>query len=71
MAAGLRRLGVRGLARLIEARGLVDRSEGLAEPFDKSDLSTDLGGPGWPKPVDKSEGLGAGPAQALSIKVRG
>ena len=45
----------------------------------------DLGGPGWPRPVDKSEGLwdgpalgpagkreglGAGPAQALSIKVR-
>ena len=31
-----------------------------------------LGGPGWPRPIDKSEGFGeAGPAQALSIKVRG
>ena len=24
----------------------------------------DLGGPGWPGPVDKSEGLGAGPGPA-------
>ena len=29
----------------------------------------DVGGPGWPRPVDKSEGLGAGLARALSIKV--
>ena len=49
LAAGLRRLGLRGLAWLIEARGLANRSEGF-------------GGPG---PVDKSEGLRwAGLAQA-------
>ena len=55
LAAGLRRLGLRGLAWLIEARGLANRSEGF-------------GGPG---PVDKSEGFGwAGRAQGPSIKVR-
>ena len=56
LAAGLRRLGLRGLAWLIEARGLANRSEGL----------------GWPGPVDKSEGFRwAGLAQGPSIKVRG
>ena len=30
-----------------------------------------MGGRAGLGPVDKSEGLGAGPAQALSIKVRG
>ena len=55
MAAGLRRLGLRGLIWLIEARGLANRSEGL----------------GWPGPVDKSEGFRwAGRAQGPSIKVR-
>ena len=49
-------LGLRRLAWLIEARGLANRSEGLA----------------WPGPVDKSEGFRwAGLAWALSIKVRG
>ena len=41
LAVGLRRLGLRGLAWLIEARGLANRSEGL----------------GRPGPVDKSEGF--------------
>ena len=55
MAAGLRRLGIRRLAWLIEVRDLANRSEGL----------------GWPGPVDKSEGFGwAGLAQGPSIKVR-
>ena len=55
MAVGLRRLGLRGLAWLIEARGLANRSEGF----------------GRPGPVDKSEGYRwAGRAQGLSIKVR-
>ena len=49
-------------------RGLANRSEGLAN------RSQGLGGRADPVPVDinlKSEGLGAGPARALSIKVRG
>ena len=55
LAAELRRLELRGPARLIEARGLANRSEGL----------------GWPGPVDKSEGFRwAGRAQGLPIKVR-
>ena len=39
LAAGLRRLGLRGLALLIEARGLVNRSKrlGLPDPVDKSE----------------------------------
>ena len=83
LAAGLRRLGLRGLAWLIEARGLANRSEGFGGPgpVDKSE------GFGWSGraqgpsikvrdlgagPVDKSEGLGrAGPAQAQPIEVRG
>ena len=56
LAAKLRRLGLRGLAWLIEARGLANRSEGL----------------GWPGPVDKGEGFRwAGLAQGQLIKVRG
>ena len=52
--AGLRRLGLRRLAWLIEARGLANRSEGL----------------GRPGLVDKCEGFGwAGLAQGPSIKV--
>ena len=42
LVVGSRRLGLRGLAWLIEERGLANRSEGL----------------GWPGPVDKSEGFG-------------
>ena len=85
--AELRRLELRGPARLIEARGLTNRREGLGwpGPVDKSEgfrwagraqgpsvKVMALGGPGRPWPLDKSEGLGrAGPAQAQPIEVRG
>ena len=56
LAAGLRRLGLWGLAWLIEARGLANRSEGL----------------GWPGPVDKIDGFGlAGRAQGPVDKCEG
>ena len=66
----------RGLAWLIEVRGLANRSEGLANrseglgaglagPVDKSEgflfNCEGLGGRAGPGPVDKSEGLGGRP----------
>ena len=69
MAPGLRRLGLRGLAWLIEARGLANRSEGLSWPG-PVDKSEGFGRAGRAQgPVDKSEGLGAGLARALSIRL--
>ena len=86
LAAGLQRLGLRGLAWLIEARGQANGSEGLGwpGPVDKSEgfrwaglaqgpsiKVRNLGGRAGPGPVDKSEGFRwAGPAQGPSIKVR-
>ena len=49
----------------MEVRGLANRSEGLANRSEGFN-----GGRAGPGPVDKSEGLKAGLAQALSIKVR-
>ena len=78
--------GLRRLAWLTDARGLANRSEGLGwpGPVDKCEgfrwarlaqglsikVKGFIGGRAGPGPVDESEGLGAGPAQALSIKVR-
>ena len=53
----------------IELRGLANRSEGLGGPG-SVDKSEGLGGRAGLEPVDKCEGLGAGLAWALSIKVR-
>ena len=47
LALRLRRAGLRCLLWLIEARGLVNRSEGLGEAL--SIKVRDLGGLGWPK----------------------
>ena len=61
----------RGLAWQIEVRGLADRSAGLANRSEGlANRSEALGGRAGLGPVDKDEGLGAGLARALSIKVR-
>ena len=70
---------MRGLAWLIEVRGLANKSEGPRQLIEVRDCllcvaflfciqMVDL----WLKlPANRSEGLGAGLAQALLIKVRG